>query len=132
MTWVEIEVEAAVNPTESVEKVEMAVRNVLGDIDLKRTARGDRAVLKGRLEGVESLHRLKGLLGRMRIRDAARAFFARGAQGNVLSFGLNRQAAYASRVSFYRASEAPLGPIQITIKGGVDEAIHYLCEQKKS
>jgi predicted RNA binding protein with dsRBD fold (UPF0201 family) len=127
MTRVEVIVEAVVNPTESVEKVERAVRNVLGDVDIMRATTGDRIILRGRLEGVESLRHLKGLLGRMRIRDAARAFLNRTAQGSVLAFGLNKQAAYSGRVSFYKPREAPLGPIQITVKGGVDEAIRYLC-----
>jgi len=130
MTRVVIEVEAAVNPTESVEKVERAVRNVLGDVDLERVAWRDGMVLRGRLEGVESLRHLKGMFGRMRIRDTARAFLSRKAQEGVLAFGLNRQAAYSGRVSFYNAAAAPLGPIQITIKRGADEAVRFLCERK--
>lgn len=129
MTQVEVLVEAAVHTTESIEKVERAVRNVLGDLDLKRTAKGDRMALEGRMDGVESLKHLREQLRRMRIRDAARALLTRVAQGNVLSFGLNKQAAYVGRVSFYHAGEAPLGPIQITISGGVDDAIHYICDQ---
>jgi len=128
MTRVQIEVEAVVNPTESVEKVERAVRNVLGDLDLKRTVRGGGTALKGRLEGVESLRHLKELLRRMRIRDAARAYLTRNIQGEGLTFGLNKQAAYIGRVSFYRLKEAPLGPIQITISGDVDEVVRFLCE----
>jgi len=128
MTRVEIEVEAVVNPTESAEKVERAVRNVLGDMDLDCSARGGVTVLRGRLEGVESLRHLRGLLRRMRIRDAARAFLSRNVRGNVLSFGLNRQAAFSRRVSFYNAMEAPLGPIQITVRGDADGAIRYLCD----
>lgn len=130
MTGVEVIVEAVVNPTESVEKVERAIRNVLGGIYIMRATTGERIILRGRLEGVESLRHLKGLLGRMRIRDAARAFLNRNTQGSVLAFGLNKQAAYSGRVSFYNPREAPLGPIQITVKGGVDEAIGYLCERK--
>lgn len=131
MTRVEIDVEVSVNPTESVEKVERAVMNVLGDINLERVARRDGTVLKGHLDGVESLLHLKGLLRRMRIRDAARAYLTRNAQGDFLTFGLNKQAAYSGRISFYHYMEAPLGPIQITMRGDVDEAILYLCEKKK-
>ena len=126
MTRVEIEVEAAVNPTESVEKVERAVRNVLGDVDLKRTTRGDVTVLEGRLDDFKSLHHLKELIKRLRIRDAAHTYFNRIAKGDIITFGLKKQAAYAGRVSFYHPSEAPLGPIQVTIKGDVDEIIRYL------
>lgn len=128
MTRVEIKVEAAVNPTESVEKVERAVGNVLGDIALKRTTRGNVTVLEGRLDDLKSLHHLKDLIKRLRIRDAARAYFTRIARGDIFTFGLKKQAAYAGRVSFYHPSEAPLGPIQVTIKGDVDEVIRYLSE----
>lgn len=128
MIRVELEVEVAVNPTEDVEKVERAVRNVLGDIDLKRTTRGDISVLEGYLDDLKSLHHLKELIKRLRIRDAARAYLTRIVRGDILKFGLKKQAAYVGRVSFYHPREAPLGPIQITIKGDVDKAIRYLSE----
>ena len=128
MTRVKIEVEATVNPTESVEKVKRAVINVLGEINLKHTVRRDGAVLKAHLEGVESLRHLKELLRRMRIRDAARAHLTHGIRGDNLAFGLNKQAAYAGRVSFYHPREELLGPIQITINGDVHEVIRYLSE----
>jgi len=128
MTRVKIEVEATVNPTESVEKVERAVVNVLGEINLKHTVRRDEAVLKAHLEGVESLRHLKELLRRMRIRDAARAHLTHSIRGDNLTFGLNKQAAYVGRVSFYHPREALLGPIQITINGDVQEVIRYLSE----
>lgn len=128
MTRIEIEVEATVNPTESEEKVERAVRNVLGDIDLKRTTGGGIMALEGRLDDLRSLHHLKQLIKRLRIRDAARSYFTRIATGDILTFGLKKQAAYVGRVSFYHPSEAPLGPIQVTIKGDVDEVIRYLSE----
>ncbi|RLI10637.1 hypothetical protein DRO42_00580 [Candidatus Bathyarchaeota archaeon] len=129
MTRVEIAVEAVVNPTESVEKVERAVRNVLGDVDLKQHTRGNTTVLECHMNGVESLRHLREQLRRARIRGAARALLTRSTQGSTLIFGLNRQAAYAGRVSFYHSREAPLGPIKITIRGDVDAAIRYLCEQ---
>jgi len=118
-----------VNPTESREKVEAAVRNVLGDIALQASERGSLIVLEWECEGLEGLRHFRDLLRRNRIRDAARALFTRSAQGGLLSFGLNKQAAYVKRVSFYRLRESPLGPIQVTIKGDVDEAIAYICDE---
>lgn len=95
MTPVKIDVEAAVYPTESAEKIERAVRNVLGEIALKRTTRGDILVLEGHLDDIESLRHLKELLKRLRIRDATRAYLTRIAGGDFLTFGLNKQAAYS-------------------------------------
>jgi predicted RNA binding protein with dsRBD fold (UPF0201 family) len=70
---------------------------------------------------------LRDAFAKMRIRDTARSFFTRIAQEGLLSFGLNKQAAYAGRASFHSSGESSLGPIQITINGDVSEAIAYLC-----
>jgi len=126
---VEGTVRAAVNPTESREKVVEAVRNVLGDIELEQSERGGLVVLEGRLERIEDLAPLRDAFARMRIRDAARSLFTRIAEEGFLSFGLNKQAAYAGRVSFYSSGESSLGPIQVTLKGDVSEAITYLCNR---
>jgi len=126
---VEGTVRTAVNPTESREKVAEAVRNVLGDIELEQSERGGLVVLEGRLERIEDLAPLRDAFARMRIRDAARSLFTRIAEEGLLSFGLNKQAAYAGRVSFYSSGESSLGPIQVTLKGDVSEAITYLCNR---
>ena len=122
-------VRAAVNPTESREKVVEAVRNMLGDIELEQSERGGLVVLEGRLERIEDLSPLRDAFARMRIRDAARSLFTRIAEEGLLSFGLNKQAAYAGHVSFYSSGESSLGPIQVTLKGDVSEAITYLCNR---
>lgn len=122
-------VRAAVNPTESREKVVEAVRNVLGDLELEQSERGGLVVLEGRLERIEDLAPLRDAFARMRIRDAARSLLTRIAEEGLLSFGLNKQAAYAGRVSFYSSGESSLGPIQVTLKGDVSEAITYLCNR---
>jgi len=127
VTAIEVSVRTTVNPTESREKVEAAVRNVLGDIALQASERSGLTVLEWEFEGLEGLRHFRDLLRRNRIRDAARALLTRSAQGGLLSFGLNKQAAYVKRASFYRSRESPLGPIQVTIKGDVDEAIAYIC-----
>ena len=129
MTEIKVSVRTTVNPTESREKVEEAVRNVLGDIVLQAPESGGLTVLEWESEGFEGLRHFRDILRRNRIRNAARALFTRSAQGDLLSFGLNKQAAYVKRVSFYRSRESPLGPIQVTIKGDVDEAIAYICDE---
>lgn len=120
-------VRVTVNPTESVEKVAKAVGNMFGEIELDQTEKGDLVVLEGRLDGIEDLAPLKAVFARMRIRDAARSLFTRTAQEGLLSFGLNKQAAYAGHASFYSLGESSLGPIQVTICGDVDAVVGYLC-----
>lgn len=127
MTGIQVSVRTEVNPTESREKVEIAVRNVLGDIVLNSRDQGGITVLEGLYDDLKSLRHLRDLLRRMRIRDAARARFFRSAREGVLSFGLNKQAAFAGRASFYRSGASALGPIQITVKGDVSKVIDYLC-----
>ena len=122
-------VRAAVNPTESMEKVERAVRNMLGDIELLESEKGDLMVLEGRLDRIEDLAPLRAAFAKMRIRDAARSFFTRIAQEDLLSFGLNKQAAYAGHASFYSSGESQLGHIQVTVKGDVSEVVAYLCNR---
>jgi predicted RNA binding protein with dsRBD fold (UPF0201 family) len=127
MTRVEITVRAMVSPTESVEKVERSIRNLLGDVDLSSENRGGNQFIVGRLEGIESLGYLKAQIRKERVREAARSLFTRIADNDRLSFGLNKQAAFVGRLSFYGSGEAPLGPIQITIVGDVDSVIDSLC-----
>jgi len=122
-------VRATVNPTESMEKVARAVRNMLGDVELLESENGCLMILEGRLDRIEDLAPLRAILTKMRIRNAARSFFTRIAQENLLSFGLNKQAAYAGRASFYSSVESQLGPIQVTIKGDVPEVVAYLCNR---
>jgi len=122
-------VRATVNLTESMEKVARAVRNMLGDIELLESEKGDLMILEGRLDRIEDLAPLRAVLAKMRIRDAARSFFKRIAQEDFLSFGLSKQAAYAGHASFQSSGESSLGPIQITINGDVDSVIDYLCKK---
>jgi len=127
VTHLEVSVRVEVHPTESREKVERAVRNVLGEVSLTAVNRGDTTVLEGSLEGIESLSYLRDLLRRTRIRDAARGLLTRISKEGAMSFGLNKQAAYMGRASFYGAGESPLGPIQIVISGDAMKAVEYLC-----
>ena len=122
-------VRAAVNPTESMEKVARAIRNMLGDIELQQSEKGGSIGLEGCFNQIEDLAPLRNDFAKMRIRDTALSFFARIAQEDLLSFGLNKQAAYAGHASFHSSGESSLGPIQIAINGDVDLVIDYLCRK---
>jgi predicted RNA binding protein with dsRBD fold (UPF0201 family) len=75
------------------------------------------------------LYELKRKIAQDRIRDTIRSVFTRWKENDRLSFGLNRQAAYAGHVSLNLQNEDPMGPIQVLITGGVDEAVEFLCEK---
>ena len=121
MTWIK----ARLQPTEDPGKVEQAIRNIFGEIELE-TKQG---VVSARLEGLEALSGLRGRIAQDRIRDTVKTVFTRWAEGDLLSFGLNRQAAYAGHVSLNLKGEDPLGPIQDRVEGDVQSLITYLCEK---
>jgi len=128
MTELEVSIRVEVHPTESREKVERAVWNVLGEVPLNARDRGDTTILEGSLHDLDSLSHLRDLLRRTRIRDAARGLLTRISREDSISFGLNKQAAYMGRASFYSTGESPLGPIQLTIRGNADVVIGFLCD----
>jgi predicted RNA binding protein with dsRBD fold (UPF0201 family) len=125
---VEVVVRAIVNPTESIEKVEEAMRRVLGDFELNLVESRSVKFLEGRCEGLECLSLFRSLLKRMRIRDAARFYLIRNSSDGRIEIGLNKQAAYAGKISFCLARESALGPIEIEIMGEVDSIVKYLTE----
>lgn len=124
MTWIR----AKLQPTEDPEKVAQAIRKIFGEIELE-TKQG---VVSARLEGVETLSGLRGRIAQDRIRDTVKTMFTRWAEEDVLSFGLNRQAAYAGHVSLNLRGEDPMGPIQVRVEGDVQSVISFLCEKMTS
>lgn len=124
VTWIR----AKLQPTEDQDKVAQAIRKIFGEIELE-TKQG---VVSARLEGVETLSGLRGRIAQDRIRDTVKTMLTRWAEGDVLSFGLNRQAAYAGHVSLNLRGEDPMGPIQVRVEGDVQSVISFLCEKVTS
>jgi predicted RNA binding protein with dsRBD fold (UPF0201 family) len=124
VTWIR----ARLQPTEDPGKVAQAIRNMFGEIELE-TKQG---VVSARLEGLETLSGLRGRIAQDRIRDTVKKMFTRWVEEDVLSFGLNRQAAYAGHFSLNLKGEDPMGPIQVRIEGDVQSVISFLCEKVTS
>lgn len=108
-----VEIQAPCRPTEAPEKVRQAIQNLFPDTELR--ADGD---VRGT---TASLDRFAELLATQRIRAAAREVLQGALRGDVLVFHLNKQAAFAGRVSF--SAHAPLGDITVTIRGEDLEAL---------
>jgi predicted RNA binding protein with dsRBD fold (UPF0201 family) len=121
VTWIS----ARLQPTEDPDKVAQAIRNLFGEIELE-TRQG---VVSARLEEVEALSGLRGVIARDRVRDTVKTMFTRWAEGDHLGFGLNRQAAYAGHFSLNLKGEDAMGPIQVMVEGDVQRVITYLCEK---
>ena len=117
MEDISLHVEAEINPTESQEKVEQAVRNIFGDMNMQVKPLRKGSLLVGEGKGKESLTRLYELFRREHIRSAARAVFIEGMDRKTVSFCLNKQVAYVGHISFSKeTAESPLGPIKVKIQ----------------
>lgn len=117
MDEVNVHVEVEINPTESEDKVKRAVENVFGSLPVRIKPSHKGSLLVARAKGLEALTKLYNLLRRERIRDAARGALFEGLRGNMISFCLNKQVAYAGHISFSKAvAESPLGPIRVQIE----------------
>jgi len=123
--------ETEINPTESEEKVEMAVRNVLGRVSITVKPQGKGSVLTAEASGQGSLVKLRSLLRTDRIRDAARKALFHSIRGKTISFCLNKQVAFAGHISFSEeTAESPLGPLRVTITSdNPRQLIEWLAEK---
>jgi predicted RNA binding protein with dsRBD fold (UPF0201 family) len=120
-------IRARLNPTEDPLKVKKSICNLFGDIEINHDS--SNSSLNAKIIGLSSLYELKRKIAQDRIRDTVRSVFTRWKEDDRLSFGLNRQAAYAGRISINLQNEDPMGPIQVIITGSVDEVIELLCEK---
>lgn len=131
MEGINIHVEAEVNPTESHEKVEKAIRNVFGEINLQVKSLRNAEFLVGVGAGRESLTGLRDLLRREHIRSAARTVFMEGMDKKAVRFCMNKQVAFAGHISFSKeTAESPLGPIRVEIEcSDPRELIEWLTQK---
>ncbi|MCX8182524.1 MAG: hypothetical protein N3D12_05340 [Candidatus Methanomethyliaceae archaeon] len=109
-------VQAELNPTEDESKVIKSLSNLIDIQSLKKHVQGNRVFIVQ--EGDASLlSKLRALLRRERILDAARKVMLAGVEGSTITFHINKQVAYAGHVSFcLPEGESPLGPITFHIK----------------
>jgi predicted RNA binding protein with dsRBD fold (UPF0201 family) len=116
MDEVILRVEVEVNPTETVERVKLAMRKIFGEIPIRTKPLGKATLLVGEAEGSDVLISFHDLLRREHIRSAARTVLLDGIDKKTISFCLNKQVAYVGHISFSKeVSESPLGPIRVKI-----------------
>lgn len=120
-----IKIKAQLQPTEDPEKVTQAITNLFGNISLSHdTAHG---VISGKINDLTQLRNLRARIAQDRIRTTINNTLSRWVNEDYLSFGLNRQAAYAGHFSLNLANEDPMGPIQVQVRGDVQRVIDFLC-----
>ena len=109
-----IRLRAPCRGTESLAKVKVAILNLFPDATFSRE--GDE--LEGESSSVE---RLRERIHAQKIRDSARGPLLHGIEGSRIRVTLNKQAAYAGRVSF--SADSPLGDIEVLIEAEDPEAL---------
>lgn len=128
---VEVRVEAEVYPTEDPEKVLEAVKKIFSEIDFSVRWLNGSAIVEGMGKGLKVLENLKRLIRERRIRTSARQILKSSIVfSDKLIFNLNKQAAYAGKVSFTEPYlESPLPPIKVEIKSNdIEGVIRWLTE----
>jgi predicted RNA binding protein with dsRBD fold (UPF0201 family) len=119
----EVIVNARVFSTEDVDKVIEAISNIFEYDDLEI---GDGYV---KVQGSQSsLYLMKEFIEKKNVREVARKIFLNGMQGEVITFKISKQAAYAGIVNFVEDDFSPLGEIKVTIYSTPDEMIGWLCD----
>jgi len=121
-----IKIKAELQPTEDPEKVTHAITNLIGTTPL--THDPDENIITGKIEEINQLNDLRSRIAQDRIRTTIENTLTRWTNEDYLSFGLNRQAAYAGHVSLNLANEDPMGPIQVQIRGDIEQVIAFLCK----
>jgi predicted RNA binding protein with dsRBD fold (UPF0201 family) len=117
MEQINLQVEVEINPTESEEKVQKSIYNLLGNIETQTKTLTNIKKIIARATGTEQLNIFRNLLKRDHIRDAARKALLHGRKGDKLTIYINKQVAYGGHVSFSEAEgESPLGPIKFCIE----------------
>lgn len=115
-----VRVETACRPTESLEKVVTAVRNLFPEVEFESTDE----VVRGTTENLE---RLRDRIRDQKIRDTARRQFLAGRRGDRTVVSLAKQAAYVGVVNF--ASGSALGDIVVEIESDdLAGVIDYVAE----
>ena len=121
---ISIKIKARIQPTEDPEKIIKAITNLFGNVQLDHDL--EENIVIGKLSKINQLNELRSRIAQDRIRTTLNKTLTRWTNENYLSFGLNRQAAYAGHVSLNLTNEDPMGPIQVQIRGDVPKLIEFL------
>ncbi|MCG7844223.1 MAG: hypothetical protein MIO90_02180 [Methanomassiliicoccales archaeon] len=112
---VDIVAKASIYPTEDLERVSRSLLNLFPESEL--------TVSEGQVEvRTVDLSRFKQLIRNHKILDSTRAVMLRGVEGERITFQLNKQAAFVSKISFAEG-KVPMAPIFVEISVADPEAL---------
>lgn len=120
-----VTVETVVRPTEDEAKVERALHNIFPSERIQKVGTsGAEVVLRIHGGEIDFLSNLRNLIKQEAIRSAARSVLTSRTHGQRILIHLNKQAAFAERVSFCQPEgESPNGPISIEIESSAPESV---------
>ncbi len=113
-----------INPSEDPKKVEQAITNILGDVDVKINNES----INASSSNLESLKKIYDSIHSHRSKNAYRRQLKQNLNLDSSWFYLNKQAAYANIVALCSESdESPLGPIKIILNSkNIEQIIDWL------
>jgi predicted RNA binding protein with dsRBD fold (UPF0201 family) len=111
----DVHVSAPIFPSEDPDKVVRSITNIFPSAELE--------ISEGKAEGKADMENFSMQIRRQKILDAARSVMFKRKRGPRTVFHLNKQAAFAGRISFSE-ERAVLGTITVTVEDGdIDAAI---------
>lgn len=120
---------AEVKPTEDIEKIKTAIKNLCPPASFKVTQQDhQRTILEGHATGAEAIATLAKKFREQRILQAVRNQLLQLVQDNVIVFGMQRQAAFANRFHLCDLDDySAMGPIQVKITAThMQDVIDYI------
>jgi len=129
----EIIVKTEIKPTEDENKVRKAIENIINFERLDLVEEFGKKYYIAKAYSLKALDKISNHIRRSRIELTARNIFEKSIEGNKISFKLNKQAAYANRISFVTIEgEATLGAIEIEIIAeNIRKIIDYMAPLPK-
>jgi len=119
----------SINPSEDPKKIEQALSNILGNIEIKI----NKESLNASSSNIESLKKIYESIHSHQSANAYRRQLNQNLHDNSSWFYLNKQAAYANTIALCSESEeSPLGPIKIILNStNIEEVIDWLIFNHK-
>jgi predicted RNA binding protein with dsRBD fold (UPF0201 family) len=116
MNEINVFVETQINLTEDSEKVRKSLENLIYNCKFEVETQDQKSIIKAKAKGLEALEKIRNLIRKKRILNAARKIFFNGIQNHSITFFLNKQVAYVGNISFSNPlAESPLGSIKVKI-----------------
>ena len=115
-----IEIFCTVNPSESIEKIEIAISNIFPYSIIKN----NNFSINAQSKELRSFEKIYQFIQNNKLQKNYLRSLEDNLQGNTTWFYLNKQAAFVEQIAICEESdESPLGPIKVTISSSNIDAI---------